>query len=193
MPDLAEPSERSELSEPSDNRPLSPDSDISIRTELRPGDIGYVTYLHGHLYKEEYSYGIAEAYVAMGLYEFYRQYDPAKDGVWVAEHGERIVGFLLLMHREGNVAQLRYFILEPAYRGMGLGKRLMELFMDRLREVGYTGAYLWTTHELGVAASLYVRHGFVLVEEKESDAFGKKLLEQKYEWVRAGPAPAEGQ
>jgi GNAT superfamily N-acetyltransferase len=167
--------------EPSDNRHLSDDTDISIRTELRPGDIGYVTYLDGHLYKEEYGYGIAfEAYVAMGLYEFYRQYDPAKDRVWVAEHGERIVGFLLLMHREGNVAQLRYFILEPDYRGIGLGKRLMELFMDHLRVGGYTGAYLWTTHELGVAASLYTRHGFVLVEEKESNAFGKSLLEQKY-------------
>ena len=161
-------------------------NDITIRTELRPGDIGYVTYLHGHLYKEEYDYGIAfEAYVALGLYEFYRQYDPVKDKVWMAEHGGRIVGFLLLMHREGNVAQLRYFILEPAYRGIGLGKRLMELFVSHLQEVGYEGAYLWTTHELGVAASLYTRHGFVLVEEKESDAFGKRLYEQKYEWKKS--------
>jgi ribosomal protein S18 acetylase RimI-like enzyme len=157
--------------------------DIAIRTELRPGDIGYVTYLHGRLYKEEYDYGIAfEAYVAFGLYEFYQQYDPVKDRVWVAEYKNSVVGFLLLMHREGNVAQLRYFILEKAYRGIGLGRRLMELFMDHFREVGYTGAYLWTTHELAAAASLYKRHGFVLVEEKESYAFGKPLYEQKYEW-----------
>jgi hypothetical protein len=54
--------------------------DIVIRTELRPGDIGYVTYLHGDLYKKEYGYGIAfEAYVAQGFYEFYSQYDPGKD------------------------------------------------------------------------------------------------------------------
>ena len=32
--------------------------DISIRTELRPGDIGYVTYLHGVLYHREYGYGV---------------------------------------------------------------------------------------------------------------------------------------
>ncbi|HYE54504.1 MAG TPA: GNAT family N-acetyltransferase, partial [Chitinophagaceae bacterium] len=38
---------------------------ISIRTTLKPGDIGYVTYLHGHLYQQEYQYGISfEAYVA---------------------------------------------------------------------------------------------------------------------------------
>jgi hypothetical protein len=54
--------------------------------------------------------------------------------------------------------------------------------MDHFRKVGYSGAYLMTTHELGVAASLYKRHGFVLVDERETDAFGKSLIEQKYEW-----------
>ena len=29
--------------------------DIRIRTELKPGDIGYVIYLHGHLYKKDIS------------------------------------------------------------------------------------------------------------------------------------------
>src|SRR5258708_4031632 len=104
--------------------------DIVIRTELRPGDIGYVTYLHGDLYKKEYGYGIAfEAYVAQGFYEFYSQYDPGKDRVWVAEHGDRIIGFLLLMHRREDAAQLRYFILAPPYRGVGLGKKLAALFL----------------------------------------------------------------
>ena len=157
-------------------------NDITIRTELRPGDIGMVIHLHGRLYKEEYDFGVLfETYVAEGLCEFYRQYDPARDRVWICEHGAAMVGFLLLMHRGEDAAQLRYFILEPAYRGIGLGKKLMELFMQHLREKGFRRAYLWTTHELGTAASLYKRHGFVLVEEKASEAFGKSLYEQKYE------------
>ncbi|HEY8969259.1 MAG TPA: GNAT family N-acetyltransferase [Puia sp.] len=158
--------------------------DIVIRTELRPGDIGYVIHLHGRLYKEEYNYGIAfEAYVAQGMYEFYQQYDPAKDRVWICEHRNRIVGFLLLMHRDGNVAQLRYFILEPEYRGIRLGKKLMELYMEHFKSAGYQGSYLWTTHELATAASLYQRHGFVQTEEKASEAFGKSLYEVKYELI----------
>ncbi|HVU57415.1 MAG TPA: GNAT family N-acetyltransferase [Puia sp.] len=158
--------------------------DIVIRTELRPGDIGYVTYLHGRLYKKEYNYGIAfEAYVALGMYEFYQQYDPVKDRVWVCEHRGKMVGFLLLMHREGNMAQLRYFILEPEYRGIGLGKKLMELYMEHFKKAGYGGSYLWTTHELATAASLYLRHGFVRTEEKASEAFGKSLYEVKYELI----------
>jgi peptidyl-dipeptidase Dcp len=100
---------------------------IQIRTELRPGDIGYVTYLHGSLYSSEYDYGISfEAYVAQGLYEFYKNYDADRDRVWVCEKAGAMVGFLLLMHREENVAQLRYFILTPEVRGIGLGNKLME-------------------------------------------------------------------
>src|SRR5512134_3397611 len=61
--------------------------DISIRTELRPGDMGYVIYMHGDLYKKEYGYGIQfEAYVAKGLCEFWEKYNPQRNRVWVCEH-----------------------------------------------------------------------------------------------------------
>ena len=154
--------------------------DITIRTELRAGDIGYVTWLHGQLYQMEYNYGIAfEAYVAKGLHEFFEHYDPATNRVWVCEHNEKIVGFLLLMNR-GHQAQLRYFIITPEYRSIGLGNRLMELYMDFARACGYQSSYLWTTHELYTAAHLYKKYGFVLVEEIESTAFGKPLKENKY-------------
>jgi GNAT superfamily N-acetyltransferase len=157
--------------------------DVIIRTEFLPGDIGYVTYLHGHLYHQEYGYGIAfEAYVATGLNEFYQNYDPNKDRVWVCEHKNKIIGFLLLMHR-GKAAQLRYFILEPAYRGIGLGKKLMGLYMDYFKKCNYESSYLWTTHELSTAAHIYTRYGFKLTEEKESKAFGKLLREQRYDLV----------
>jgi N-acetylglutamate synthase-like GNAT family acetyltransferase len=157
--------------------------DVIIRTEFLPGDIGYVTYLHGHLYHQEYSYGIAfEAYVAIGLNEFYQNYDPNKDQVWVCEHMKKIVGFLLLMHR-GKAAQLRYFIIEPAYRGIGLGKKLMGLYMDYFEKCNYESSFLWTTHELSTAAHIYTKHGFKLTEEKESEAFGKLLREQRYDLV----------
>ena len=158
-------------------------ADISIRTVLQPGDIGYVVYMHGSLYGSEYNYGIQfETYVAKGLCEFYEKYDPTRNRVWVCEHNNRMMGFLLLMDR-GESAQLRYFLIEPEYRGIGLGSRLMRLYMDFLREHGYRQSYLWTTHELATAASLYKRFGFQLTEEKESSSFGKPLREQRYDLV----------
>ena len=58
-------------------------NDISIRTDLRPGDIGYVTYMHGALYCREYNYGLQfESYVAKGLCEFYEKYSPERNRIW---------------------------------------------------------------------------------------------------------------
>jgi peptidyl-dipeptidase Dcp len=155
---------------------------ISIRTELKAGDLGFVIYRHGRLYAEENGYGIAfEAYVAAGLAEFYGLYDAERDRIWVCEDEDKIVGFLLLMHRSATSAQLRYFYLEPRVRGIGLGNELMRLFMDFLREKGYQSAYLWTTSEQAAAAALYERYGFKLTEEKASEAFGKPLIEQRFD------------
>lgn len=155
-------------------------NDITIRTELRPGDLGYVAYLHGKLYSEEYQYKIQfEAYVLKGLAEFYEKYNPANNRVWVCEHNGRMIGFLLLMNR-GEAAQLRYFLIEPAYRGIGLGKKLMNLYMEFLQQCNYKESYLLTTHELPAAAHLYKNMGFQLIDQKESDSFGKKVYEQHY-------------
>ena len=157
--------------------------DISIRTELQPGDIGRVIHMHGDLYGREYNYSIQfETYVANGLCEFYENYNPQRSRVWICEHNHKMIGFLLLMDR-GQAAQLRYFLIEPAYRGIGLGSRLMKEYMDFLRECEYKKSYLWTTHELSTAASIYKRAGFQLTEEKESTSFGKPLREQRYDLI----------
>lgn len=157
--------------------------DISIRTELRHGDLGYVVYLHGVLYGREYGYGIQfETYVAKGLCEFYEGYNPERNRIWACEHNGRMVGFLLLIDR-GKAAQLRYFLIEPEYRGLGLGSKLLNLYLDFLHESGYKESYLWTTHELDTAIYLYKRIGFKLTEEKESTSFGKALREQRYDLI----------
>jgi GNAT superfamily N-acetyltransferase len=158
-------------------------NDISIRTDLHPGDIGYVIYMHGALYSKEYNYGLQfESYVAKGLCEFYEKYNPKRSRIWACEHNDRMIGSLLLMAR-GDAAQLRYFLLQPEYRGIGLGTKLLNLYMDFLRQCGYKESYLWTTHELQAAAFLYKRLGFKLTEEKESTAFGKLLREQRYDLI----------
>ncbi len=57
--------------------------------------------------------------------------------------------------------------------------------MDFLNEKGYHSSYLWTTHELEAAASIYTRHGFRLTEEKVSTAFGVSLKERRYDLMPA--------
>ena len=52
--------------------------DITIRTKLQPGDLGYIIHRHGKLYAKEYGYGIVfESYVAAGIHEFYQSMIPS--------------------------------------------------------------------------------------------------------------------
>jgi len=156
-------------------------NDVIIRTALKPGDIGRIIQLHGQIYGEEYGYGIGfEGYVAESMAEFCQIFDPAKGGIWICEAEGRMIGFLSLVNR-GDTAQLRYFVLEKEYRGMGLGKRLMELFMDRMRTLKYKHAYLLTSDDLPAAAALYRKHGFRLTEEESNDQFGKNIMLQRYD------------
>lgn len=158
-------------------------NDIAIRTELRPGDIGGILAMHGRLYYAEYGYtGPFEMYVAQSLAEFVQLYNPARNRIWVCEHAGRMIGTLVLLDR-GEAAQLRYFLLESEYRGFGLGTKLMDSFMEFLKECGYSSSYLWTTEQQLTAAKLYKRYGYQLTEEKASTAFGVPLTEQRYDLV----------
>ena len=163
-------------------------NDISIRTELCPGDIGGILSMHGRLYYKEYGYtGPFEYYVAQSLAEFVQLYNPERNRIWVCEHqrsgpvdNRRMIGTLVLLGR-GEAAQLRYFLLEPEYRGLGLGTKLMDSFMEFLRSCGYRSSYLWTTEQQVTAAKLYKRYGYQLTEEKLSTTFGIPLTEQRYD------------
>ena len=156
--------------------------DVAIDSEIGPGDLGGLIFLHGSIYGRECGFGIGfEMYVARGVVEFHERYDP--DRVWFCRLGGDLVGSLVLMHREGGAAQLRYFLLRPDCRGIGLGKELMGRCMDFLRQRGYRSCYLWTTSDLTSAASLYQRNGFTLTEEKTASTFGLRLLEQRYDLV----------
>lgn len=156
--------------------------DILIRTELHPGDLGFVIHLHGKIYKKECGYGLAfESYVAKGMSEFMDSLGKSRSTGWICERAGVIVGFLALVDR-GDMAQLRYFILDPSVRGIGLGKKLMNLFMEYLRENHFEGAYLLTTDEQPTAAHLYEEHGFHLVYDTPAfEPFGKQLNERRFE------------
>ena len=157
--------------------------EITIRTDIRPGDLGLITYLHGVLYADEFNHGLAfEAMVAGGLHEFYSTYDPEKERFWIVEDNGKMIGCLALKNR-GETAQLRYFVIRPEYRGSGLGNKLLRLFIDFAKACKYKGVYLWTGSELDKAQHLYQKIGFKLAEEKASTAFGKPAIEQRYELV----------
>ena len=154
---------------------------ITIRTGLKPGDLGYITYLHGWIYHEEYGFDTTfESYVVRPLSEFSLAEDRSRQRVWIVEMDENIVGCVAIVDAGGNEAQLRWLLLTKETRGKGLGKRLMREAVGFCREVGYDNVFLWTIDALHAAGSLYLKNGFKVTEEKRHVMWGVKVNEQRY-------------
>ena len=152
---------------------------ILIRTR-RPGDAGYIVYRHGVLYEREYELDqVFEKYVLAGLLAFLE--NPAGGEIWVAEAGDRIAGFIALVRINPQTAQLRWFLIEPEFRGLGLGQRLMDTLMEFCRQQNYQHIFLWTFQGLDAARHLYEQYGFRLTEEKPNKTWQILLTEQRWD------------
>lgn len=153
-----------------------------IRSSLKPGDIGWIVHLHGILYAKEYGWNHTfDAYVADGLAKFAASFHAEKDRLWIAEKGEKIVGFIAIAGHSEKEAQLRWFLVHPTERGHGLGRTLLSNALDFCRQRRFRSVFLWTVGDLKVAAHLYRSVGFHKTEEKTHHIWGKALTEEKYE------------
>ncbi|WP_019552381.1 bifunctional helix-turn-helix transcriptional regulator/GNAT family N-acetyltransferase [Propionispira raffinosivorans] len=152
-----------------------------IRT-LKPGEAGYIAYRHCVLYEKEYGLGgTFERYVLDSLTKYI---DEQPEGeVWVAEHSRQIVGSIAIVRSNESTAQLRWFLIEPEYRGTGLGRQLMTIAMDYCKQKKFSRVYLWTFQDLMAARHLYKSFGFISTEQVESNTWKNILVEERWDIV----------
>ena len=156
--------------EPSENSkprlPLSGTMAKSVRIRRgRIGDLGWAFGRQAILYHEEFRYSqVFETYVARGLAPFLDHFDAKRDALWVAELAGTPVGAIAIQHdpdRPG-LAKLRWYFVEKAGRGCGIGSRLLSTALRFARKARYRGVLLWTVDDLHAARRQYERAGFVL-------------------------------
>lgn len=160
---------------------MNPPPEPTIRTDLRPGDLGYLTYLHGVLYAAERGWDHTfEAYVAKPLADFALQANP-RSRLWIVESGARIVGSIAIAEVSSQQAQLRWFLVHPELRGFGVGRRLVQASISFCREQGYRSVFLWTVSGLDAARRLYEAAGFELSGQEIHERWGAPVTEQRFD------------
>jgi DNA-binding MarR family transcriptional regulator/GNAT superfamily N-acetyltransferase len=147
-----------------------------------PGDMGWVVQSHGALYASEYGFdSVFEALVAEITAKFLTSFDASRERCWIAELDCAPVGSVFLVRHSDEVAKLRLLLVDPAGRGHGLGKRLVEECIAFARACGYRKITLWTQTILIAARKIYQDAGFVLVASEPHRSFGQSLIGETWE------------
>ncbi len=134
--------------------------DISIRHDLRVGDLGRIISLHGEVYDSLPGFGLAfEAFVARTVAEYVL--DTGGLGrIWLAERDGKLLGCSAMVLRGQDLGQLRWVLVDSSARGIGLGKDLVNRALNYARNNSCSGVFLETTDGLPESQQLYETIGF---------------------------------
>jgi DNA-binding MarR family transcriptional regulator/GNAT superfamily N-acetyltransferase len=165
-----------------------PDAAPYLLRSHQPGDMGWVVHRHGAIYAREWGYNAEfEALVARICADFLDHFDASGERCWIAERHGAIVGSVFVVRKSKAVAKLRLLLVEPAARGLGIGRRLVEECVRFARDAGYRTLTLWTQSELDAARRLYTEAGFRRVRQEAHRSFGKDLVAETWELRLAAP------
>lgn len=156
--------------------------DIKIRPYQKE-DIAYVIDRQLSLYETErhFTTDIWKNYLIQGVISLVERFDPEKDCMLILECNDNPSGCVAITHTEDNVAQLRYFFLEPELRGLGVGTDLLNEALTFCRQKNYSHVFLWTVSAQESARSLYQKFGFKITETSENETWGSPVTEEKWD------------
>jgi len=149
-----------------------------------PGVVGKITEVHAVYYHENWGFDASfESQEAGELADFIKEFDETRDSLWVAKRNNLFAGSIAIDGRLVRVegARLRWFIVVPAFQGLGIGKELITKAVDFCKTKQYQKVFLWTFEGLDMARRVYESKNFRLTEERYVAQWGGTIKEQKFE------------
>lgn len=104
------------------------------------------------------------------LYKMYEYYQFEKAVFFVAWINGKIVGGCGIKKLDGSakedkICELQRMYLLPEARGLGIGKKLMEICLDKAKEFGYKKIYIESLPQMKSAIKLYTKSGFEYIDQ----------------------------
>lgn len=92
------------------------------------------------------------------------EYVPPDGDILLAHHDDTVVGVVALRRYDARSVEMKRLYLNPAARGLGVGRHLTREAIATSRQLGYTHLRLDTAHSMTTAIQLYRTLGFRQVD-----------------------------
>jgi len=115
---------------------------------------------------------VGTAYEDKALDQLFETYDAERSCYFVLENDGEILGsagIAPLANADAKICELQKMYFNPAVRGRGLGKQMMETCLSFAKREGYTHSYIETLPTMKAAQKLYIRSGFKYIDERMGD------------------------
>jgi GNAT superfamily N-acetyltransferase len=156
-------------------------TDFELRRELREGDAEAIVEIHERVYRPEY--GMDERFVDGVRATVERAVErgwPQGGGAWLVDGPDGLSGCLGLTDEGERLGRVRWVVLAPEARGLGLGKRMITEAVAEARRRCFERLELDTFGALTTAAAIYRSLGFRLVSEERTEMWGPPIAYQHY-------------
>lgn len=96
-------------------------------------------------------------------------YVSPRGGLWLAHANAAGIGCVALRPLDDETAEVKRMFVDPAWRGHGVGRALMETLIAGARARRYSTLRLGTLHDMTSAIALYESLGFTPIDRYRAD------------------------
>ena len=110
---------------------------------------------------------VGTAYADPELDTMFEAYDVSRSAYFVVTYKEQVMGgagIAPLVNEAATICELQKMYFSPKSRGLGLGKKMIQICLNFAKNNGFTQCYLETMPNMKQAQRLYQQTGFHYIE-----------------------------
>ncbi|GAB4491025.1 MAG: GNAT family N-acetyltransferase [Saprospiraceae bacterium] len=151
--------------------------EIVVATSATDFSVGKQLFLE---YAQSLNFNLCFQNFEQELADIQTQYGAPNGCLLLVKNEQEAVGCAGVRRWQGDIAELKRMYLQPKTRGLGLGKKLLEVALENARSLGYRSIRLDTLPSMAAAIAIYRDFGFTDIPPYRYNPFeGTTYLEKQ--------------